>query len=824
LATEEREPSGMKQTTIFRHLFKRIALILLGVNLVFSALLLPLYNNKLVRMIAVQGDTFAHSTIAACSEALYTEEYSFIISYVRKVLQQSPEISFVTFTSKGGIRIKLTSEEWKVDNLNQPFDNSVFKSTSPYTIEHVTSTDTDSEVNEFVFTKPINISGLDWGIFSLGLSATEYEALKSSYLTNVVVFSFILVFISLLLLHGSSLRLGQQLSRLRDTAGKLADGELQARAPTNAIGEVSVLAKTLNGMAESLDRSTRDLRRLARLVEDTNDAIAIFDNEDKIIFVNTAMKMIINQADEYFNGMSLFTFLNHMKVGRNKQQEIANEFSNVDKHDWSTDITISTLKHELTYMIMRIERFDIEEVDSGGYFVTLSDITRRKQLEQELEVLAYNDKLTKLPNRRYFMDSLTDALKEHGVSESGLAVIFLDLDNFKIINDSLGHEVGDMVLTEAGWRIQDALRSDDIVCRLGGDEFTAIIKGVNNKKTISQIAETILNKFKIPIFYNERDLRVSASIGVVVYPDDGLSTKELIKNADTAMYAAKKSGKNAFCFFSEDMHYDIREFLDIESSLRQALATSGLYLVYQPFVNCANREINYCEALLRWKHPKRGLIPPGKFIPIAEQAGLICEIGEWVFHEVCRQIKEWDFNITVSINVSGSELLDNQFTERLNKTLIEYDVSSYQVQLEFTEHVLVSEEGKNLPILNQLKRMGFGLAVDDFGTGFSSLSYLTELPIDVIKIDKSFINKIPYDRKTIAVSNSIISLAKDLEILTIAEGVENHAQVEWLRARGCNLIQGYYFHKPMSAMELDALVNRNNVTLIDCHRVKKDNK
>ncbi|MES9826176.1 MAG: EAL domain-containing protein [Candidatus Thiodiazotropha endolucinida] len=806
----------MKQTTIFKHLFKRVALILLSVNLLFSILLLPIYKDKLVRMIAIQGDTFANSTIAACSEALYTEDFSFIISYVNKVLQQTPEISFVTFTSVKGRMIKLTNDGWNVESLEKNLDFSQFKNSSPYKIEHVKSGN-----NAFVFTKPINISGLEWGIFSLGLADTEYEALLFSYFRNVLIFSFLLVFISLLLLHGSSLKLGQQLANLRHTANRLAHGELTARAPTNAIGEVSVLASTLNGMAQSLDRNTRDLRRLARLVEDTNDAIAIFDDEDKIIFVNAALKNIINQNDDYFNGMSLFTFLNHLKVGRNKQLEIANEFSSVDQHDWSTDITIRTVKHNLTHMTMRIERFDIDEIDSGGYFVILSDITRRKQLEHELELLAYIDKLTKLPNRRYFMDRLTEAVEESEAFDSGLAVFFLDLDNFKIINDSLGHEVGDVVLSEAGWRIQEALRSDDIVCRLGGDEFTAIIKGVNNRKSISQVAAAILKRFQIPIYCNDRELRISASIGVVIYPDDGLNTKELIKNADTAMYAAKRSGKNAYRFFSEEMHHDIRDFLDIEGALRQAIASTGLYLVYQPFINSDDGEIHHCEALLRWKQPERGLIPPGKFIPIAEQSGLIGEIGQWVFAKVCQQIKAWDFDINVSVNVSGSELLDNHFAERLHNTLIEYDISPHHIQLEFTEHVLVSKEGKNLSVLNQLKRMGFNLAVDDFGTGFSSLSYLTELPIDVIKIDKSFISRIPHDRKTVAVSKSIISLAHNLEILTIGEGVENQAQVEWLRAHDCKLIQGYYFYKPMSASELEALICKTNVTLFDPQRIKR---
>jgi diguanylate cyclase (GGDEF)-like protein/PAS domain S-box-containing protein len=628
------------QSTIFKHLFKRVALILLSVNLIFSLVLLPLYNNKLIRMIAVQGDTFAHSTIAACSEALYTQDYSFVISYVTKVLQLSPKMSFVSFTSTNGTKITLTSNEWSVVQLDKPFDLSVFDSTSPYTIEHVQQEEGDNYKDEFIYTKTINISGLDWGIFSLGLSDTEYEELKSSYFTNVLIFSFLLVFVSLLLLHGSSLKLGQQLSKLKQTADRLANGELSARAPTNAIGEISVLAKTLNGMALSLDNSTRDLRRLARLVEDTNDAIAIFDNDDRITFVNAALKKIISQSDDYFRGMSLYTFLNHFKVGRNKQKEISDNFSNVDQHDWSTDITMSTVRHELIHMTMRIERFDIDEVESGGYFVTLSDITRRKQLEHELEILAYIDKLTRLPNRRYFMDRLTEAVEETEALDRGLAVIFLDLDNFKIINDSLGHEVGDVVLSEAGWRIQEALRSDDIVCRLGGDEFTAIIKGVQNKKSISQITEAILKRFQVPIYCNDRELRVSASIGVVVYPDDGLNTKELIKNADTAMYAAKKSGKNAYRFYSEEMHHDIRDYLDIENALRQAISSSGLYLVYQPFVDIENNEIHHCEALLRWHHPERGLIPPGKFIPIAEQSGLISSIGEWVFNNVCQQIKD----------------------------------------------------------------------------------------------------------------------------------------------------------------------------------------
>jgi diguanylate cyclase (GGDEF)-like protein len=410
------------------------------------------------------------------------------------------------------------------------------------------------------------------------------------------------------------------------------------------------------------------------------------------------------------------------------------------------------------------------------------------------------------------MDRINEAVKEAEVFNTGLAVFFLDLDNFKIINDSLGHEIGDHVLCEAAWRIQDALRSDDIVCRLGGDEFTVIIKGVHDKKELSKIAESMIHEFTSPIDCHDRELRISTSIGIVQFPTDGSDENELIKNADTAMYAAKHAGKNAYRFFTQDMHHDLRNYMELESALRKAIDNSDLQLVYQPFVDVESKTITNCEALLRWRHPELGYISPVRFIPIAEQSGLIGDIGEWVFREVCKQIKHWNFSINVSINVSGSELIDERFISRLESALLEYDIEAYRLQLEFTEHVLVSKDGSNLSTLNALKRIGFRIAVDDFGTGFSSLSYLTELPVDIIKIDKSFISKLPHDRRTIAVVNSIISLAESLEMITIGEGAENETQVEWLRAHGCKIIQGNYFHKPMSPQDLDRLMRLGNVT------------
>ncbi|MCG7987260.1 MAG: EAL domain-containing protein [Candidatus Thiodiazotropha weberae] len=802
------------RTTIFRHLYIRMAIILLCISLAFSFALIPVYNDKLSRMLAAQGSTFTNTTIAACGEALYTADYSFVINYTKKVLKETPEVTFVNFISSDGMRLNISQSGWGVETVGKDQTQVKRPSEQPYSLKHYTEIPETGIRDAFLFNKPLVISGLLWGDIEIGISDSEYNSLMLSYFRNVILYSFVLLAISLLILHGVSIKLSSQLSKLRQTASLLSNGDLSARAPTEAIGEISLLATTLNNMAFNLETKTNRVEQLARLVEDTDDAIAIFDKSHQISFINNAFANITGQNIDNYQGMTLQELFQNLDIDKRKQHEIALGFEHVKQLNWSTDITISKLSNPPTHLTLRIERFDSANQEESSFFVVLSDITQRKQLEQELETLAYIDKLTKLPNRRYFMDALTANVKDATLSDTSLAVFFLDLDNFKLINDSLGHEVGDHVLNEAAWKLQDSLRSDDIVCRLGGDEFTVILKNVTETEKLATIADSILASFSTPILCNKRELRITTSIGIVQFPQHGNDEMELIKNADTAMYAAKHSGKNSYRFFTSDMHRDMKDYLELESALRSAIIDSNLEIVYQPFIDIETNRITNCEALLRWNHPQRGLIPPGRFIPIAEQSGLISEVGNWVFTEVCRQIKTWDNGINVSINVSGNELADKTFINRLEKTLVEYDIDPYRIQLEFTEHVLVSKDGSNLPILNALKRAGFAIAIDDFGTGFSSLSYISELPIDTIKIDKTFINKLPYDRRTIAVVNSIISLAKNLDLKTVGEGVEKKEQVDWLQANGCNTIQGYYHHRPMSAQDLQALIKPDNLRLM----------
>ena len=802
----------MKQSSLFSYLFYRVALILLLINILSSLLLLPVYKEKLVSMIAIQSNTFAQSTLATVSDALYTEDYSFIISYLQKVLKKTPEIEFVSFTHLTGKSLHLTAKSWKFITKSSPPEPINFSTTSR-NLKHLTFENDENSI--FLFTRKIHFSGLDWGVFKLGLKDTEYQSLLNSYFRNVLLISLVLILLSLLLIKGSSLKLERQLTRLRDTASKLAGGNLSARSSTQGIGEISVLARTFNSMADNLQENTRNIQRLARIVEDTPDAIALFDKNQKITFVNHALKVITSQDESFFQGMSFKKFIRQLNIEYSEQFDVSSGLLLAKQQNWSTDVEIKYLDQVNRHMTLRVELLNandqLDEDQGEGFFIVLSDITHRKSLENELEELAYIDLLTRLPNRRLFTDRLYEAVQQAETLNTNLAVMFLDLDNFKVINDTLGHEVGDVVLSEVSSRLQSILRTDDIICRLGGDEFTAILKGIKKQEELIQIAQQIIQLFEQPIHYNKHELRISCSIGIVNYPDDGNTMQELTKNADTAMYAAKNSGKNTYRFFSQEMHSEMRDFLEVENSLRKAIKRSEFELVYQPIVDNGSQKIISCEALLRWNHPERGYISPDIFIPIAEQSSMIKNIGEWVFNEVCRQMQEWDMDIKVSVNISGNELIDFNFINRIRSSLKKHNVAAHKIQLEFTEHVLISKNRKNLALLNELNHMGFHLALDDFGTGFSSLSYLSELPIDVIKIDQSFIYKLPDCRKTIAVVNSIISLAQNLQISIIGEGCENRNQVNWLEQHGCHLIQGNYFHKPMTPDEFETLILNQKV-------------
>ncbi|HEY5176471.1 MAG TPA: EAL domain-containing protein [Terriglobales bacterium] len=445
--------------------------------------------------------------------------------------------------------------------------------------------------------------------------------------------------------------------------------------------------------------------------------------------------------------------------------------------------------------------------DAAGNIVlhegTLEDISDRKVAEERIQFLAYYDAFTGLPNRTFLRDILAKALAGARRRKEKIALLFLDLDRFKIINDSLGHSFGDLLLQEVAGRLKRWAREQDTVARVGGDEFLIMVTAVKSAADVAAAAQRILHAMTAEFVIQDYRFSVSGSIGISIFPEHGIDGETLIKNADAAMYCAKDSGPNTFQFFTEDMNTQVVERLTLGNSLRQALDNGELSLVYQPQREMATGMIVGLEALLRWQHPELGLVSPDKFIRVAEASGLIIPIGDWVLRTACSQVRQWQdeglLAVPVAVNVSALQFRQAGFPAVIKNMLGESGLDPQYLELELTESTLLSNADVMFPVLEELRAMGLKLAIDDFGTGYSSLSYLKQLPVSKLKIDRSFVRDVALNPDDAAITAAIISMAKALNLKVIAEGVENESQMSFLRAHHCDQIQGYYFSKPLTA-------------------------
>jgi len=431
----------------------------------------------------------------------------------------------------------------------------------------------------------------------------------------------------------------------------------------------------------------------------------------------------------------------------------------------------------------------------------------RKRAERRLATLANYDALTRLPNRNYFNERLTALLARSARSGEPMALLFLDLDNFKIVNDTLGHHLGDALLKAVGKRIRSCVRASDSVCRLGGDEFTMILEDIKSGDDAGRVAETVVTALSHPFALRDNEVYVTCSIGISVYPKDGRDASTLIKCGDTAMYHAKERGKNNFKFFSADMNDRALKRLALETGLRQALERGEFLLYYQPQVDLASGAIVGAEALLRWRRPGVGLVGPQEFIPIAEETGLIVPIGEWVLWAACSQANLWQSKgqepVRISINVSPRQFREGEFVRSIANVLEETRLDPFLLVLELTESVLMEDVEAAIAKAHDLRAMGVALSIDDFGVGYSSMSYLKRFPIIEVKIDRSFVSDIPTNGDDVAITKAIVAMAQGLSLEVVAEGVETQAQAEFLRELGCNRAQGHYLGRagPAEAFE-----------------------
>ena len=448
-----------------------------------------------------------------------------------------------------------------------------------------------------------------------------------------------------------------------------------------------------------------------------------------------------------------------------------------------------------------------------------SEISRRKQIEDELQILAMRDKLTGLVNRHQFVGLLKQAIAQSRRHKQKLAVLFIDMDRFKMINDSMGHDVGDMVLQEAAQRMRENLREEDTIARYGGDEFTCVLMDVQGEEDVIKVAGKLMDALSKPYLLLGQEYFIGSSIGISFYPENGDRPEDLVKNADAAMYSAKENGGHTYSFYTPVLGEQVARRVQLENELRQAISRNEFILHYQPQVDLRDGHLSGIEALLRWHHPEHGLLDPDDFIPVAEQAGLIVSIGRWVLDEACRQFKLWrdqglvppDAALNAAVNISGQQFRQGDITRVLAEVLENSGLEPQMLELEITESIVMDAGEQAVDVLRALKDMGVRLAIDDFGNGFSSLGYLKHFPIDTLKIDKVFIRHLPGDRDDAAIVRAILELARNLGMRAVAEGVENVEQLNFLRKHNCHYVQGYLLGRPVEAKELLNMIRDEHI-------------
>ncbi|MDB5599576.1 MAG: Diguanylate cyclase/phosphodiesterase [Xanthobacteraceae bacterium] len=441
----------------------------------------------------------------------------------------------------------------------------------------------------------------------------------------------------------------------------------------------------------------------------------------------------------------------------------------------------------------------------GGWVVTHEDITERRRAEKQIAHMAHHDPLTDLPNRVLLRDRMAQALSGIARGER-LAVLYLDLDHFKGVNDSLGHQLGDELLQAVADRLRDCVRPSDTVARIGGDEFAIIQTGVAQINDTAELARTVGEAVRAPYELSGHVVACDSSIGVAMAPDDGIEPEDLLKNADMALYRAKSDGRGTYRFFEPEMDARMKARRALEVDLRDALAGEQFDLLYQPIVGLADGRITCCEALIRWHHPERGMIPPVEFIPIAEEIGLIIPIGEWVIRKACADAARWPNDVKVAVNLSALQVMNQNLVPVLISALATAGLPAQRLEIEITETVLMQNADNTLMALHQLRELGVSISMDDFGTGYSSLSYLHSFPFDKIKIDRCFISGLPQAEDSLAIVRAVTGLAKNLNMKTTAEGVETQEQLDALRALDCTEMQGFLFSRPRRPEEVIKLM------------------
>jgi len=596
-----------------------------------------------------------------------------------------------------------------------------------------------------------------------------------------------------------------------------ADGNLSRRVEIDGKDEIGRMASAFNELADSLQKnvaavrdSQEQLKLSAQVFINSMEAIVITDINNNIIQINKAFTEITGYSSDEAVGKNPRI----LKSGKHDQDFYRAMWETLLKTgSWQGEVMDRRKSGEIYPKWLSINVVRDDHGDISNYIALFSDITERKASYDRIQHLAHFDALTDLPNRSLLNDHLDMAIAIAKRSQTQLAILFLDLDRFKIVNDSLGHHAGDSLLQIVSGRLNECVRETDTVARLGGDEFVILLSSIREPNDAARVAQKVIDTIGLPFILGENEVNIGTSIGIGIYPDNGEDAPALLKNADAAMYHAKESGRNNFQFFSSVMNEKAFERLALENDLRRALKREEFFLQYQPQIDVQTGQIVGVEALIRWQHPERGLVPPFNFILLAEKCGLIVPIGEWVIRTACVQNLAWQKQglppLLTAVNISAQQFQQKHFKESLVQILADTGLAPHLLELEITESAIMENADSMLESLHSLKKLGVQLSIDDFGTGYSSLSYLKHFPIDKLKIDRSFVQDITEDSKDNAIIKTIINLGHNLKLKVIAEGVETAEQLDTLRKLLCDEIQGYYFSRPLNPQDFAVFARKS---------------
>ncbi|MCF6438294.1 EAL domain-containing protein [Pseudoalteromonas luteoviolacea] len=657
----------------------------------------------------------------------------------------------------------------------------------------------------------MHLGELDWYVGMYKRRDTALYALEELKVKFFGLFVLYAAFVAMLLhqvIYHLILKRINQLVKVLISFGR---GQWDHPKLTDSDDEIGLLNASFNDMSDDIKKLVNGLNqrisekeiaekaanRLSKAVAFSGTGVVITNERFKIEYVNPKMVEMTGFPESHFLDSPLLGIISN---------EMAILIDDIDfdlksRNYWRGDTLLQSSDNEQIWVSLSISPIRENGGRISSYVASAQDISFVKESQRKMEELAYFDTLTGLANRTFFRMQLRKSMALASRGHYAFALFYFDLDEFKRINDTLGHDAGDRLLVEVADRLKQRLRAEDTIARLGGDEFAVLLSGISTRDNAMDVAHTIQKTLGQPILLGNNEVIVSASIGITLAPFDSQEEEQLLKHADLAMYEAKAKGRNTFHFYSKELNAAANERLHIENELRQAIKSQQFSLQYQPQIDSRTGKIVGYEALIRWNHPTEGNIPPTKFIPIAEATGLIVEIGTWVLKEACRfsaVLKSKGYTADISINLSARQFKDSNLIETISQTLSEVGLPPSMLHLELTESMLMGDVEAAIEQLKEMKKLGVSLSIDDFGTGYSSLSYLKRFPVDVLKVDRSFVKDIPQDTNDMEITAAIIAMAQKLSMKVVAEGVETAEQVAFLQRNNCHIVQGYYYSAPLT--------------------------